>query len=133
MVCSVIAVIMSDSHVNSCHGASASCSCQSKLKEALRKYFGFSSFRPGQMKASLSVLHGQDVFVRMATGSGKSLCMFLGPLSKSEKAVGVIISPLNGLMEQQVCTGYKYYVGRLYYYYTGKTPSKCWYYCCSYQ
>jgi ATP-dependent DNA helicase RecQ len=68
----------------------------------LRKYFGFSSFRPGQMEASLAALHGKDVFVRMATGSGKSLCMFLSPLSKSDEAIGVVISPLNGLMDQQV-------------------------------
>ena len=87
--------------VYSCHGGTA-CSCSCKLREVLLKYFGHCSFRPGQMEASLSVLHGQDVFVRMATGSGKSLCMFLGPLAKSEAALGVIISPLNGLMEQQV-------------------------------
>ena len=38
----------------------------------------------------------------MATGSGKSLCMFLGPLAISEKAIGVVISPLKVLMDQQV-------------------------------
>ena len=92
---------MSDGHIHSCHGGST-CVCPMKLQEALQKYFTFSSFRPGQMEAALSVLHGQDVFVRMATGSGKSLCMFLGPLSKSDVAMGVIISPLNGLMQQQV-------------------------------
>ena len=70
----------------------------------LLKYFGYSTFRSGQKEASLAILHGHDVFVRMATGSGKSLCMFLGPLSKSDEAIGVIISPLNGLIEQQVCT-----------------------------
>ena len=50
----------------------------------------------------MPILHGNDVFVRMATGAGKSLCMFLAPLSVSEHAMGVIISPLNGLMDQQV-------------------------------
>lgn len=93
---------MAENPVRSCHGG-ATCSCSSKLKEVLLKNFGFSQFRPGQKEASLSILHGQDVIVRMATGSGKSLCMFLGPLAKSSMAVGVIISPLNGLMEQQVC------------------------------
>ena len=87
--------------IASCHGGSA-CLCQLKLQEVLRKYFDFSSFRPGQREAAFAILHGQDVFVRMATGSGKSLCMFLGPLSASDVAIGVIISPLNGLMEQQV-------------------------------
>ena len=94
----VLVVVMA---VHSCHGG-IDCSCKSKLREVLSKYFGFSTFRLGQMEASLSVLHGHDVFVRMATGSGKSLCMFLGPLAKSDMAMGVIISPLNGLMEQQV-------------------------------
>ena len=50
----------------------------------------------------MPIFHGNDVLVRMATGAGKSLCMFLAPLSVSERAVGVIISPLNGLMDQQV-------------------------------
>ena len=63
---------------------------------------GSTVFRPGQLEAALAILHGQDVLVRMATGSGKSLCMFLGPLAKSDAAIGVIISPLNGLMQQQV-------------------------------
>lgn len=91
---------MSDKNEYTCKGVR--CCCQSRLQEVLQKYFSFSSFRPGQMEASRSVLHGKDVFVRMATGSGKTLCMFLGPLAKSDKALGVVISPLNGLMEQQV-------------------------------
>ncbi len=94
---------MAGNPVHSCHGSNT-CLCNSKLREVLYRYFGFSTFRPGQMEASLAILHGHDVFVRMATGSGKSLCMFLGPLAKSDMAMGVIISPLNGLMEQQVCS-----------------------------
>ena len=81
----------------------SACLCQLKLQEVLRKYFDFPSFRPGQREAAFfAILHGQDVFVRMATGSGKSLCMFLGPLGASDVAIGVIISPLNGLMQQQI-------------------------------
>ena len=64
--------------------------------------FGYSDFRPGQLDAVLSILHGNDVFVRMATGCGKSLCMFLPPLVHGEKAAAVIISPLVGLMDEQV-------------------------------
>ncbi len=45
----------------------------------------------------LSAVHDNDVFVRMATCSGKSLHMFLRPLSVSDAAMGVIVSPLNGL------------------------------------
>lgn len=93
---------MSDSHIYCCHGGST-CVCQPKLLEVLQRYFKFSNFRQGQMEAARSSLHGKDTFVCMATGSGKSLCMFLGPLAKSDLAIGVIISPLHGLMQQQVC------------------------------
>ena len=47
-------------------------------------------------------MHHKDVFVRMATGSGKSVCMFLPPVVISDHAMGVIISPMNALMDQQV-------------------------------
>lgn len=93
---------MSDSQQHSCHGGNT-CSCKIRVQGALQKYFKFDSFRPGQLEAALAVLHRNDIFVSMATGSGKSLCMFLGPLAKSDAAIGVIISPLTGLMEQQVC------------------------------
>ena len=93
---------MSDNHKYSCHGGSTICACQSVLLKVLQRYFGFSSFRPGQMESAHSK-DGKDVFVRMGTGSGKSLCMFLGPLALSDSAIGVVISPLNGLMQPQVC------------------------------
>ena len=69
--------------------------------------FGFSDFRPGQLEAVLSILHGNDVFVRVATGCGKSLCMFLPPLVHGEKAAAIIISPLVGLMDEQVRSFWK--------------------------
>ena len=50
----------------------------------------------------LPLLHGHDVFVRMATGAGKSPCMFLAPLAAQKNGIGVVISPLNGLMDEQV-------------------------------
>lgn len=40
--------------------------------------------------------------VRMATGGGKSLCTFLVPLAARADAVGVVISPLNVLIDEQV-------------------------------
>ena len=52
-----------------------------RLTGCMTKYFGFSSFRTGQKEAASSALHGRDVFVRMATGGGKSLSMFLVPLT----------------------------------------------------
>ena len=56
------------------------------------------NFRPGQLDAILLIMHGNDVFVRMATGSGKSLCMFLPPLVHSTKAAGSLLAPsgING-------------------------------------
>ena len=94
---------------------SNSCSAVCCAKAALQHHFKHSDFRPGQLEAVLPVLHCQDVFVRMATGSGKSLCMFLPPLCVGENAMGIVVSPLKALMEQQVrcmycicecCTGW---------------------------
>ena len=82
--------------------SSVQCAAKRKLQQALQKYFKFPGFRPGQLDALLPALHGKDVFVRMATGAGKSLCIFLPPLAVSDSAIGVVISPLNGLMDQQV-------------------------------
>lgn len=78
------------------------CTAKDRLKKALFTYFKHSEFRPGQLESTLPAIHGRDVFVRMATGSGKSLCMFLVPLALNNVAMGIIISPLNALMNQQV-------------------------------
>lgn len=87
-------------------GSSGCCGvrCQARilLETTLQKWFKFTGFRPGQVEAMLPVLHCKDAFVRMATGSGKSLCMFLPPLAVSNSSMAVIISPLNALMDQQV-------------------------------
>ena len=65
-----------------CESASIVCPGKARLQGVLQQYFTkFLGFRPGQL---LSPVNGRDVFVRMATGSRKSLCMCLGPL-----AVGV--------------------------------------------
>ena len=79
-----------------------SCVAQQAAHNTLHKVFGFSEFRSGQLEAILPALHGRDTFVRMATGSGKSLCMFMVPLVQSDTAMGIVISPLNSLMDEQV-------------------------------
>ena len=78
------------------------CSAYPRAISALNTYFKYSCFRPGQLEAILPVLHGRDTFVRLPTGGGKSLCMFLVPLSHEPSTVGLIISPLIGLMDEQV-------------------------------
>ena len=76
------------------------CCATMRLQKCLQKYFKHSSFRPGQLTSTVAVMHGHDVFVRMATGGGKSLCIYLVPLAVSGTAMGVVISPLVGLMDQ---------------------------------
>ena len=78
------------------------CEVKAKLHSALCSYFKFDEFRLGQLESLVPVLHGKDVFIRLATGSGKSLCMFLAPLAISDSAMAVIVSLLNGLMDEQV-------------------------------
>lgn len=78
------------------------CVGKMKLDAALNTHFKFPFFRRGQLDALLPVMHGKDVFVRMATGAGKSLCMFLVPLAISVLSLGIVTSPLNALMDQQV-------------------------------
>ena len=85
---------------SSCNGVH--CQAKGRLESTLHDLFKFETFKPGQLEAMLPVLHCKDVFVRMATGAGKSLCMFLPPLAVCRSAMGVIISPLNALMDQQV-------------------------------
>ena len=88
-----------------------SCVALQRLKTVLWSVFGYTEFRPGQLQAMLPLLHGKDGIVKMGTGAGKSLCMFMVPLAHSETAMGVIISPLNALMDNQVAL--KYYVHKL--------------------
>lgn len=78
------------------------CVAVEKASVALKNHFKHDTFRPGQLESVVSYLHGRDVFIRMATGSGKTLCMFLGPLALGDNSCAVIISPLISLMEQQV-------------------------------
>ena len=60
------------------------------------------NYRCGQLEAILPVLHDKDAFVRMATGTGKSLRGFSVPLTLSDGSVAVIVGPLNGRMHKHV-------------------------------
>lgn len=70
------------------------------LKAALQEYFGFDSFKDEQEKIIRNLLEGQDIFVIMPTGGGKSMCYQLPALISQGTAI--IISPLIALMKNQV-------------------------------
>src|SRR3954452_21767971 len=69
---------------------------------ALREYFGFDAFRPGQEQAVRAAVGppARDVLVVMPTGAGKSLCYQLPALMRDD--LTLVVSPLVSLMRDQV-------------------------------
>jgi ATP-dependent DNA helicase RecQ len=70
------------------------------IEHTLRTVFGFHSFRPPQQEVIERVCAGEDVFLVMPTGGGKSLCYQVPALHRD--GVAIVVSPLISLMKDQV-------------------------------
>ena len=72
------------------------------MERSLKKYFGFSDFRPGQKEIVQALLANKNLLSVMPTGAGKSICYQLPAMLSDYKTI--IVSPLVSLMDDQVAS-----------------------------
>ncbi|MCQ2158497.1 MAG: RecQ family ATP-dependent DNA helicase [Bacteroidales bacterium] len=68
--------------------------------EALRQFWGYDDFRPGQLDIINAAVEGRDVLAVMPTGGGKSICFQVPALLKD--GLALVVTPLIALMKDQV-------------------------------
>ncbi len=71
-----------------------------KARSLLKQFYGYNSFRPGQLEVIEAVASGRDALVIMPTGGGKSICYQL-PALLADRGVAIVVSPLIALMQDQ--------------------------------